>query len=208
LTRAIELGSEDAYCLAARGAAYLRLEAYDHAIADLSRAIERDPGCVHCLTERAMAYAETGTPARALLDVDRAVALEPDNADALVGRCWIRVFVGPAAQALDDCDRAMKLRPGSPQILDVRGIAYLKLENPSAAARDFGAALKPSPVGRSRCTVVASRDCGWERSRRGFSTSPRRSWSIRRWPQISSARGCRDERTGLVRPSVSGRERS
>ena len=61
-------------------------------------------------------------------------------------RCWVRAVDGrELQQALSDCNQALKIKPGSADVLDTRGVVYLKLNQNDNALKDFDAALKLEP---------------------------------------------------------------
>ena len=85
-----------------------------------------------------------------------------DQAEGLNARCWARATADRDLQkALDDCDRALDMRPSGdaetgsiirqplaaddPDILDSRGLVYLRLGNPHDAINDYDSALKINP---------------------------------------------------------------
>lgn len=111
-------------------------------------------------------YGKLGDYASAVGQVDRWLSehpLEPDQATGLNSRCWLRATQNrDLPQALKDCNRALDLRPlatadigssipegglvpDNPQILDSRGLVYLRLGNPTDAVRDYDSALRADP---------------------------------------------------------------
>ena len=67
-------------------------------------------------------------------------------ANALNSRCWYRGKAGKELdKALADCDESLKLKPGAPEVLDSRGLVYLRLGNYALSAADYMAALRLRP---------------------------------------------------------------
>jgi len=88
--------------------------------------------------------------------------LENDQSAGLNSRCWLRATSNrDLPEALHDCNRALDLRPQAPtqtgsmvpmnlapenpDILDSRGLVYLRLGKLGAAIADYGAALNVDP---------------------------------------------------------------
>jgi tetratricopeptide (TPR) repeat protein len=72
------------------------------------------------------------------------------EADALNGRCWARALANQdLALALGDCNAALREVSRSPsmraQVLDSRGLVYLRMANYAASVQDYGAALAIDP---------------------------------------------------------------
>jgi tetratricopeptide (TPR) repeat protein/predicted aspartyl protease len=68
------------------------------------------------------------------------------RADALNNRCWARALWGQELDAaLEDCSAAVKLNRERPEILDSRGLVYLRMGNYAKAITDYDAALKLNP---------------------------------------------------------------
>jgi tetratricopeptide (TPR) repeat protein len=85
----------------------------------------------------------------ALADYDLWIDSHPKNEDLarpLNGRCWARAMWGhDLDKALADCNEALKLWPGAPQVLDSRGLVFLRMNQPDKAIADYDAALKLAP---------------------------------------------------------------
>jgi tetratricopeptide (TPR) repeat protein len=96
------------------------------------------------------AYARAGDFDAALAGYDVWIASHPKNEDLakpLNGRCWVRALSGHELdKALADCNEALKLWPGAPQVLDSRGLVFLRLKQPDKAIADYDAALKLMPA--------------------------------------------------------------
>lgn len=67
-------------------------------------------------------------------------------ASALDDRCWERAEIGlRLRKALHDCDRALDLEADDPDILDSRGLVYLRLGRLADAIDDYDSALRNNP---------------------------------------------------------------
>jgi tetratricopeptide (TPR) repeat protein/predicted aspartyl protease len=106
-------------------------------------------------------YGELGDYADAMEQIDQWLnqhRLPNDQEAGLNSRCWLRATSNrDLTQALDDCNRALSLRPHAPEelgtliarplaaenpeILDSRGLVYLRLDRLQDALRDYDAAL-------------------------------------------------------------------
>jgi len=145
-TQAITLSPNDADFLTGRAAAYEAKKDLDRAMADYNQAIKVNPKAVHVFNSRGAAFQRKGDYARASADYGEVTRLQPTNADAWGARCWVRAIDGrELRQALSDCDQALKIKPDSVDVLDTRGVVYLKLNQNDAALKDFDAALKLEP---------------------------------------------------------------
>ncbi len=145
-TQAIALSPNDADFLTGRAAAYEAKKDLDRAMADYNQAIKVNPKAVHVFNSRGAAFQRKGDYARASADYGEVTRLQPTNADAWGARCWVRAIDGrELRQALSDCDQALKIKPDSVDVLDTRGVVYLKLNQNDAALKDFDAALKLEP---------------------------------------------------------------
>ena len=95
-------------------------------------------------------YQSVGQPAAAVNQYSKWIDSHPrDNPTmpiALNARCWNRALSGQElAQALIDCNAALKLKPDTAEILDSRGLVYLRQKNYDKAIADYDAALHLRP---------------------------------------------------------------
>lgn len=123
-----------------------------------------EPGAGARLTLGSL-YGKLGDYSDAIAQVEQWLSLHPTPSDQAVGlneRCWLRATADRDLRgALADCNRALDLRPYGPQtlesrirarlgpdnpdILDSRGLVYLRLGSPRDAVRDYDSALQVSP---------------------------------------------------------------
>jgi tetratricopeptide (TPR) repeat protein len=110
-------------------------------------------------------YGKLGDYSAAIDQVDQWLnyhRLANDRAEGLNERCWLRATTNQDLhEALDDCNHALELRPYAPEsgesriraplgpdnpdILDSRGLVYLRLARLKDAIRDYDAALHVNP---------------------------------------------------------------
>jgi len=96
------------------------------------------------------AYAEAGQQGAAVVQYSKWIDAHPHDerrmATALNSRCRARALLGQELdQALADCKAALRARPDSAEILDSRGLVYLRQNNYDKAIRDYDAALRLQP---------------------------------------------------------------
>ncbi len=129
-----------------RGYAYYRKRDYDRAITDYSEAVRLDPGSAGTFDRRGDAYQAKGDSDRAIADYSEAIRLDPKNATYLNDRCWTRATAGrELEQALDDCTQALRLSPSDSNLMDSRGLVFLRLGRLDDAISEYSAALKIDP---------------------------------------------------------------
>ena len=145
LDQALKLKPDYVAALVLRGDLRAAVRNLDGAKADFDAALALDPSV---RLQVANAYARANQFDAALADYDIWIASHPKNEDLvgpLNGRCWVRALSGhDLDKALNDCNEALKLWPGAPQVLDSRGLVYLRLNQADKAIADYDAALKVS----------------------------------------------------------------
>ena len=143
LDQALKLKPDYVPALVLRGEVRAAIKNLDGAKTDFDAALALDPGV---RLQVANAYALAHQFDAALADFVIWIASHPKNEDlvgALNGRCWVRALSGrDLDKAMDDCNEALKLWPGAPQVLDSRGLVFLRLNQPDKAIADYDAALK------------------------------------------------------------------
>ncbi|MDQ2859615.1 MAG: aspartyl protease family protein [Pseudomonadota bacterium] len=149
LDRALDLDAGDVASRVAR--AELRLAGGDkaQATADLDAAAGFAAKEADVRLNLAELYERAGRLAPAIVQYGLWIAAHPADsrmAQALNGRCWVRSLNGhDLDKALTDCNAALKLAPRTPQILDSRGLARLRLGDFDKAIADYDAALTLRP---------------------------------------------------------------
>jgi tetratricopeptide (TPR) repeat protein/predicted aspartyl protease len=109
-------------------------------------------------------YGTLGDYSAAIAQVDQWLSHHPlpnEQAIGLNERCWVRAMANrDLHEAMADCDQALYFRPYAPEetgtlvreslsddpdILDSRGLVYLRLGNPEDAKHDYDSALRANP---------------------------------------------------------------
>ena len=102
LSQAIELNPEFSLAYKSRGAAYLRLDKTQEAIADFSAVIEMVSDNARAYHLRGLAYEKSGDNAKALDDFNKALDLDPEYGAAYYSRANLRNKMGQAELATED----------------------------------------------------------------------------------------------------------
>jgi len=146
LDQALALKPTDVAALLLRGQVRLAYGKADNAKIDFEAALSVDPAVRLKIAD---AYARADRFDEALANFDLWIASHPKNEDLaapLGGRCWVRALAGrDLDKALADCNEALRLWPGEPQLLNSRGLVFLRLKQPDRAIADYNAALKVAP---------------------------------------------------------------
>ncbi len=102
LSRAIELDPDLTIALKSRGAAYLRLDKPQKALADFNAAVDMDPANARAFHLRGLAYEKTGENDKALADFGRALELNSDYGAVYYSRANLNNKMGRTEQAAED----------------------------------------------------------------------------------------------------------
>lgn len=106
-TKALETGSEQVITYLSRGAAYLKLNEPDKAIADFTRAIEANPGNPSAYYYRGVAHMAGDEYEKALPDLNKTIELKPDHRAAIFARGMAKVSMGKREEGAQDIKSAM-----------------------------------------------------------------------------------------------------
>lgn len=106
-TRAFEEGDEPVMTLLSRGAAYMRTEDFDRAVADFSSALKLDPQNERALYYRGLAHLNKGDFEKAADDLNRAIALNPERGAAFLARGLSKSELGREDEAINDFKAAV-----------------------------------------------------------------------------------------------------
>jgi tetratricopeptide (TPR) repeat protein len=118
----------------------------NRALAEYNEAIRLDPNSAAVFADRGLVYETAGDYAHAVPDFEQATKLAPGIVDFWNSRCWARALDGKELQqALADCNEALRLGPDRADVLDSRGMVYLKLGDLKRARADYDAALHINP---------------------------------------------------------------
>ncbi|MEO7026968.1 MAG: aspartyl protease family protein [Caulobacteraceae bacterium] len=140
-----------AYAPARLQRAGLRLRGHDTpgALADLDAVDHLAANGADARLQLGHLYIAAQTPRQAVRQFDLWLASHPADvgrATALNGRCWARALLGEdLAKALADCNAALRSARGRAEVLDSRGLVYLRLGEFQKAITDYDAALALEP---------------------------------------------------------------
>jgi tetratricopeptide (TPR) repeat protein len=102
LSQALELDPAFTLAFKSRGAAYLRLDKIEEAIADFNTVIGMDSGNARAYHLRGLAYEKTGENDKALHDFNRALELRSDYGAVYYSRASLNNKMGHTEQAMED----------------------------------------------------------------------------------------------------------
>ncbi len=146
LDRALELDPKYAPALLGRGDLDLRGEDLARAEADFSALLKAAPDDGGMQLRIASLYVRHRHWAEAIPHYDTWIDAHPKDDglwSSLNERCWARAMLGKDLdKALDDCNAALKKGPRNAEVLDSRGMVYLRLGRFQESVADYDAALK------------------------------------------------------------------
>lgn len=124
---------------------------YDLAASDNDKAMSADPNNTDTLQQQAAVHALRGDPDGAVAIIDNLVAQHPDNASLHNYSCYLRGILGrDLDKALADCNAALKIKPEQSEVLDSRGLVYLRMGRFADSIADYNQAIRlanhPSPT--------------------------------------------------------------
>jgi tetratricopeptide (TPR) repeat protein len=102
LSRAIELDPAFTLAFKSRGAAYLRLDNAEQAIADFNAVVDLDPDNARAYHLRGLAYEKNGENEKALNDFNRALKIKSNYGAVYYSRANLNNKMGRAEQAAED----------------------------------------------------------------------------------------------------------
>jgi tetratricopeptide (TPR) repeat protein len=144
--RAIKLDRWNPAPYKLRGASYLFEKRYEQARVDFAEATRLDPTDAENHAGYAEAFRGQGKYRDAIAQFSAAIVLAPNDPRMWNARCWTRgAFARELPAGLSDCNRALRLAPEQADVLDSRGLIYLRMGKLDDAARDFSAALRRRP---------------------------------------------------------------
>ena len=132
--------------LYSRADAYVALERYEDAIADLDAATSLEPDQAFLFALRCRARSAWGQELdKALADCDAAIRVVPDDSKYLNLRCIVQLRMAHYPNAIADCASAYKLDAKLVQALYAGGLAKLKNGDVSGGNADTAAAKDAAP---------------------------------------------------------------
>lgn len=102
LSQALDLDPQFTLAFKSRGAAYLRTNRPDAAIADFDTVIEMDPDDARAYHLRGLAYEKCGENVKALNDFDKALELKSNYGAVYYSRASLNTRMGRTDQATED----------------------------------------------------------------------------------------------------------
>jgi len=145
-TAAIKLDDRDPAPRKLRGASYLFQKRFEQARLDFQEASRLDPTDAENHAGYGEALRGQGKYTQAILQFGIAIKLSGSDPRLWNARCWTRgAFGKDLDKGLFDCNTALRLAPGQADILDSRGLIYLRLGKLKLAQRDFNASLRKRP---------------------------------------------------------------
>lgn len=109
LSRAIELKPDFKLARMSRGAAYLKMDKADGAVADFNKVIELDPDYSKAFHLRGLAREKSGDDKTALHDFNKAIELDPEYGAAYYSRAALHSKMGNHDLATEDIEMATHL---------------------------------------------------------------------------------------------------
>ena len=135
-----------------RAAAYVHLEQFQLALADLDRAVSLEPSMAQLYANRGGVRSILGYYDLAIEDLNQAITLQPNDATALSNRGFARIQKRQYDLAIKDLSRAIELDPDNQLPYSNRGAAYFETGDYNEAIADYSRsiALRPSATGYMR----------------------------------------------------------
>lgn len=149
--------AEDAWrFFVARGAAFLALDNWPAAEADLKRAVEIAPKEAVALNYLGYSWAERGENLDEAFDlIEQAVAIEPNSGAYIDSLGWAHYQRGDYDEAVGHLEHAASLEPGDPTITDHLGDVYWRLGRKIEAGYQWRRVLELEPDDKLRAAVEA-----------------------------------------------------
>ncbi|MFE4106781.1 tetratricopeptide repeat protein [Almyronema epifaneia] len=141
-TQAIRQNPNRAAAYGNRCLAYLKLNQNSLAIADCTQALERDFSNAEFYLNRGLANYRLGLYTAAIDNYNQVLSLKPDDYRAFYNRGLAEFGLAHYSAAIADYNRSLQRTPQlsaarMAAIYDDRGAAYLLIQKPAAAVRDF-----------------------------------------------------------------------
>jgi len=141
-TKAIELGTKDAYAYNNRGLVYNELKKYPEAIAEYTKAIDLDPKYRDAYHNRGVVYEIQKKYAEAIADYTKAIHLVPNYVYSYIGRGNAYIGLKKYAEAIANYTKAIELDPKYDAAYNDRAIAYNAIGKTKESEEDFAKAKK------------------------------------------------------------------
>ncbi len=142
--KAIEMDAENPRAWSAKATALFRVGQVETAVAAWREAAQRTPGDAELLANLGAGLCEMGIWREALGWLNRAITLE-SSSKAYINRAHCFLEMGNMAAALADIESADAMEPTNPDVFNIRGLYFLKNEQPERAITSFSNAIAWSP---------------------------------------------------------------
>ncbi|MGJ4859156.1 tetratricopeptide repeat protein [Labrys sp. La1] len=133
------------YAFSNRGNAYVSLQRYDEALADLNEALRLDAGNETAYVGRGNVHFWRGENDLALKDFGQAVKLDPRDANPQHGRGNVYFNQGRYEEAIKSYSEAIRINPKFFNAYSGRANVYAELKQTDRAISDLSQALKLNP---------------------------------------------------------------
>jgi len=141
----LEGDNPDGRLLALVASAYARKGDYDQAETYLEKAVAADPKQAALKTQLAMTRVAQGDDAEALRDLEAVLQEDPKSLQALMMSALVKMRAGNFKEALAAADRLVKAYPDMGIGYNMRGAAYLGMNNMKEAEANFRTAIQKKP---------------------------------------------------------------
>ena len=163
-SRAIKLDRWNPAPYKLRGASYLFQKRFEQARVDFAYAVRLDPSD----SENHAGYAEAlrgqGKYREAIAQFSAAIRLAPNDPRMWNARCWTRgAFARRLPEGLADCNTALRLAPGQPDILDSRGLVYLRMGRLDGETEVSSSSISADRVAGPFTLATGNKDVSLER---------------------------------------------
>ncbi|HEV2955355.1 MAG TPA: tetratricopeptide repeat protein [Xanthobacteraceae bacterium] len=128
-----------------RGAGFLRIGDYEHAVEQLTEAIKLEPKNAQIFDYRGRAYSLKKDYALATDDYNEAIKLDPTNGQIYEDRADNYYRMKDYDHAIEDYSKAIALGTKNDHIYNFRGNSYYSKSNYDKAIEDYSSAIELSP---------------------------------------------------------------
>ncbi len=142
--KAIEMDHENPRAWSAKATALFRVGQVETAVAAWREAAQRTPGDADLLANLGAGLCEMGIFRESLGWLNKSITLEA-SAKAYINRAHCFLETDNLDAALADIESADKMEPASADVFNIRGLYFLKMNEPERAVKSFSNAIAWSP---------------------------------------------------------------
>ena len=132
-----------------RGAAFMKQENYDNAIACFNSALAKDPQYVEAYINMGLAYSSKGMSDKALFYFDKAIETNPANPETFINRGALYTGLALYDKAVSDYEEAIRLVPENAQGYYNLGVVHTRMGLIDRAIADYTKVLEIEPASES-----------------------------------------------------------